>query len=351
MQLGIIGLPQSGKTTVFNALTKSEVKVGDFTGTGVHLGSVKVPDPRLDRLSEMYRPKKTVHATVNYVDVGGMAKGAAEHGGLGPEFLHQFRLMDAALVLLRGFDGGQGAPDPLGDWRSISAELLLADMDMVARRVERLKKDMQKSKKPEMEKELYLLDRCQRHLECEKPISSLGLGADESKQLRCFQLLTEKPAMIILNHAEGADPKAAAAELERETGLRVLPVCGPVEMDIAQMPDDDARAFLAELGIGEPAMDRVVRESYRLLGKMTFFTVGEDECRAWTVDAGATALRAAGTIHSDLERGFIKAEVVSWENLTADGSLAHAREKGHLKLEGKDHVISDGDIVHIKFNV
>lgn len=352
MQLGIIGLPQSGKTTIFNALTKSTVKVGDYAaGAAVHIGTVSVPDPRLDVLTGMYHPKKKVPAQVTYVDVGGMAKGASSSGGLGAAFLDQMHKVDAVILVLRDFDSAAGPADPAGDYGTIFTELVLSDMAMIEKRIERVKSDLKKIKRPEQEKELHVLEKCQQQLEAERPVRTMGLAADESKLLRSFQLLTEKPLMLVLNHAEAADCRPRAAELAKLTGGDPFTLCGPIEMDIAQMPDDEAKSFLEELKIDEPALNRMIRESYRLLGRICFFTVGEDECRAWTIPAGTKAQQAAGTIHSDLERGFIRAETVHYDHLVAAGSFAKAREQGHVRLEGKEYLVKDGDILNIKFNV
>lgn len=349
MQLGIIGLPQSGKTTIFNALTKSCVKVGEYsTGCEVHMGVVKVPDPRLDKLTAMFNPKKKVPATIAYVDIGGMAKGASSSGGLGKEFLDQLHKVDAVILVLRGF--GQ-AGDPADEYQTIATELLLSDMAMIERRIERVKTDLRKIKRPELEKELVVLERCQKHLESEQPIRTLGLAADESKMLRSFQLLTEKPLLPVLNYAEGADPSPMREAVKKSCSQEVTSLCGSIEMDIAQMPEQEAAEFLKELKIEEPALNRMIRTSYHLLGKISFFTVGEDECRAWTVPQNTKAPQAAGAIHSDLERGFIRAETVSYDHLTETGSYGAAREKGYVRLEGKEYVVKDGDILNIKFNV
>lgn len=352
MQLGIIGLPQSGKTTIFNALTRSTAKVGEFSsGPAVHVGVVKVPDPRLEVLTDMYRPKKKVPATVTYVDIGGMAKGVSSTGGLGAEFLEQMHKVEAAILVLRDFDSAVGPADPVGDYQTIFTELLLSDLAMIEKRIERVRSDLRKAKRPGMEHELEVLERCRTHLESEQPVRTLGLLPEDAKLLRSFQLLTEKPLLLVLNHAESADCKPRALELEKLTGCQPFILCGPIEMDIAQMSDDEAGDFLRELKIDEPALNRMIRASYSLLGKISFFTVGEDECRAWTIARGTKAPQAAGAIHSDMERGFIRAEVVSYGHLIAAGSLAKAREQGHVRLEGKEYVVQDGDIINVKFNV
>lgn len=352
MQLGIIGLPQSGKTTIFNALTRSTAKVGEFaSGPSVHIGVVKVPDPRLDHLTIMYNPKKKVPATVTYVDIGGMARGASISGGLGAEFLEQMHKVEAAILVLRDFDSAAGSADPVGDYQTVFTELVLSDLGMIERRIERVKTDMKKAKRPGLDRELEVLERCRTHLESEKPVRTLGLSPEDSKLLRSFQLLTEKPLMLVLNHAESADCGPRALELKRLTGGDPFVLCGPIEMDIAQMPEDEAKGFLEELKIDEPALSRMIRESYRMLGKISFFTVGEDECRAWTITDGTKAPQAAGTIHSDMERGFIRAEVVHYDHLAAAGSFARAREQGHVRLEGKDYLVRDGDVINVKFNV
>jgi len=352
MQLGIIGLPQSGKTTIFNALTKSAAKVGDFSaGPAVHIGVVKVPDPRLDFLTEMYNPKKKVPATITYVDIGGMARGASSSGGLGAEFLTQMHKVEAAILVLRDFDSAAGPASPADDYQTVFTELILSDLAMIERRIERVKVDQRKNKRPDLERELQVLEKCRQQLEAERPVRTLGLAADESRRLRSFQLLTEKPLMLVLNHAEAADCRPRTRELAELTGGDPFTLCGPIEMDIAQMPDDEAKGFLEELKIDEPALFRMIRQSYRMLGKICFFTVGEDECRAWTITDGTKAPQAAGTIHSDMERGFIRAEVVHYGHLAAAGSFAKAREQGHVRLEGKEYEVKDGDVINVKFNV
>jgi GTP-binding protein YchF len=259
--------------------------------------------------------------------------------------------VDAVILVLRDFDSAAGPASPADDYQTIYTELILSDMGMIERRIERVRSDLKKIKRPDLEKELVVLEKCQKQLEAEKPVRTLGLASDESKLLRSFQLLTEKPMMLVLNHAEAADCKPLAAELKKLTGDEPFVLCGPIEMDIAQMADEDAKSFLEELKIDEPALNRMIRESYRLLGKISFFTVGEDECRAWTIGDGTKAQQAAGTIHSDLERGFIRAETVHYDHLIEAGSFAKAREKGHVRLEGKEYPVKDGDILNIKFNV
>ncbi|MDO9026335.1 MAG: redox-regulated ATPase YchF [bacterium] len=352
MQLGIIGLPQSGKTTIFNALTKSCIKVGEYsTGCDVHLGVVKVPDPRLDKLTAMFNPKKKVPATITYVDIGGMAKGVSDSGGLGTEFLTQMHKVDAMILVLRGFADASGAPSPVDDYQTIATELLLSDLSMVERRIERVKIDIKKVKRPELDKELAILDKCRVHLEAEKPLHMLDLFPEESKALRSFQLLTEKPLLPVLNYGEGVDYAALQSALSSASSQEATALCGAIEMDIAQMSDEEAKEFLAEMKIAEPALNKMIRTSYRLLGQISFFTVGEDECRAWTIPLNTKAPQAAGAIHSDLERGFIRAETVSYDHLTEVGTYAAAREKGYVRQEGKEYIVKDGDVINIKFNV
>jgi hypothetical protein len=259
--------------------------------------------------------------------------------------------MDAVILVLRGFDGAEGKAAPWDDYSTIATELLLSDMAMIERRIDKVKKDLGKIKKPELEKELALLDKCRVHLEAEKPVRTLGLTPEESKALRSFQLLTEKPILLILNYPEGTAPAPLVTEFEKRSGETMTPLCGSIEMDIAQMLDEEAKEFLNELKIEEPALNKMIRTSFRLLGKINFFTVGEDECRAWTIPANTKAPQAAGAIHSDLERGFIRAEVVSYEHLIETSGYAGAREKGYVRLEGKEYIVKDGDILNIKFNV
>jgi hypothetical protein len=352
VELGIIGLPQSGKTTIFNALTSSAVQTGVHTGNGsVHVGVVKVPDIRLEKLTAMYEPKKRTPATITYVDVGGISKGAASKGGLGEDFLNHMHKSDAVILVIKGFSLMDESPDPARDYRIVASEMVLSDLMIVEHRLERLRKEVMHQKRPELELELSVMEKCQAMLAEEKPIRELSLSPNEKKVLKTYKLLTEKPILLVLNYAEGTAHEAALQALMDASGLTVIPLCGTIEMDIAQMGEEDANSFLAALNIAEPALNRMIRESYKLLGLISFFTVGEDECRAWTIPLQCKAPHAAGVIHTDLEKGFIRAEVMTCQDLIEAKSEAKVKERGQFRVEGKEYVVKDGDVLSIRFNV
>ncbi len=363
MQIGIIGLPTAGKTTIFNALTRGNVQPAAYSSGkfDVHTGVVDVPDDRLGVLAQMFSPRKTTHAKVQYNDVAGLAKGAGEKGGLEPALLNLLSQSDALICVVRAFDDPNvphpdGSVDPVRDVNALQAELLLADLMAVEKRLQRLKEDAGKRGGTPQEKEarvreIALFERMQKHLEAEQPLNLLGLAEDELKSVRGFGLLTVKPTMVIYNLGESQTPKPEWERRDGDGGTLYTALRGRLEMDIAQMATDEAREFLKEYGIAEPGLNRIIRLSYDLLGLHSFLTAGEDEVRAWTIKKGATAVEAAGTIHSDLARGFIRAEVIAYDDLVQAGSLAEARRHGTLRLEGKTYVVRDGDIVHVKFNV
>ncbi len=357
MEIGIVGLRSSGKTTLFNLLTGLEEATGGYS-TESHQGIARVPDARLERLAELFRPRKTTPATVRYVDVPGLAADAARGAALD---LPQLRTMDALMVVLRAFDepgitAAEGTPDPLRDLQTIEAEFLISDQLVVEKRLERLEKDIQKRKAPELLTERDLLRRCLECLEAERPLRELELSTEKRKALRGFTFLSLKPILVVLNAAEDAmagDP-FAGAEWEgwrSRPGVELTAVSAALEGEIAALEPEEAAAFMEDMGIAKPALDRVLAASFRLLGLVSFFTVGEDECRAWPVPEGTPAVEAAGVIHSDIQRGFIRAEVVRWDELLAEGSLSACRQKGTLRLEGKTYTVRDGDVIHFRFNV
>ncbi len=362
MQVAIIGLPNSSKTTVFNALTRGNVETTGFSSGQfeLHTAVVDVPDARIDRLSAMFRPRKTTYAKVTYADIAGLAKGVSE-GGLSGPLLNTLSQSDALLHVVRAFEDPdvphvEGSVDPCRDIEIIDAELLLSDLIIVERRIERLqaqlKKGGEKQVKAANEAELALFLRLLETLNLGALLRDLDLTPAELKGLRNYGLLTLKPMVIVLN--VGDNPAGAALEAlcgyqHRHTTLATLQ--GRLEMELAQMPPEEAAEFLEGYGISEPGLNRVIRLSYTLLGLHSFFTVGEDEVRAWTIPVGANAVEAAGTIHSDLARGFIRAEVVSYDALVGAGSLPNARSRGLLRLEGKEYVVQDGDVLNIRFNV
>ena len=372
MRLGIIGLPQSGKTTVFNALTRGDRPVGPrgVTGGGrfeVHTAVVSVPDPRVDALSAMFKPRKTIYAQVTYADIAGLEAEASKSGFSGP-LLNQLAAMDGFLNVVRVFENltvphPAGSVNPGRDLATVDGELLLNDMLAVERKLERLneetKKGIVKDKGLHMQ-EAALFAKLQEALAADKPLRDVELSAVEEKQLSSYQLLTRKPILIVFNTGdEGADlsalPSVAGqvpARLPAYPHARsaVVPLQGKLEMEIAQLPPDEAAEFLKEYGIAEPSLNRMIKLSYDLLGLESFFTVGEDEVRAWTIRRGATAPEAAGEVHTDLQKGFIRAEVVSYSELVHLGGYAEVKAKGKLRLEGKEYVVQDGDILNIRFS-
>ena len=355
MRLGIIGLPGSGKTTLFNALTGSNRPTITRGGLFERVTSiVNVPDQRVARLAELFQPEKTTWAKMAYDDIVGLNGHASE--GFSGKMLNQLGQLDGFLLVVRCFENQLvplpgGSIDPERDLASIEAELMLNDLIIVERKMEKLKDELRTSKATErdhIQGEIALFERLQAALSDEIPIRDLDVSVEEYKLVSGFGFLSRKPALVVLNLGEGQSPPVLDYA-HQHSG--VITFEGKLEMEIAQLPPGDAPAFLAEYGISEPASNGVIRWSYQLLDLISFFTVGSDEVRAWTVKKGATAYQAAGVIHSDLQRGFIRAEVIGWEDLLALGSLTEARHRGKLRLEGKDYPIKDGEIVHIRFNI
>jgi GTP-binding protein YchF len=346
MKIGLVGLPGCGKSTVFGALTGIAVDTGYGSGSGkANLGVVKVPDPRVDALAELFSPKKVIYAETTFTDLA--ATGAAK--GIDRATLNAMRDVDALCQVLRGFPDELGeAPDPLAEMRELETETILADLEIVEQRVARLRKDRSDPR------ELELQERIQAHLESEEALRSLTLSDAEAKMISGYAFLTAKPLLLVLNVPEDAvgDPPADdLAEAARERGLGLVVLSAQVEMDIAQMPADDQREFLESLGLEEPASHRFVRSAYALIDLIAMLTGGPDECRAWPVRRNTKAPQAAGKIHSDIERGFIRVEVIRWEDLVEEGSESKCRESGKLRVEGKDYVVQDGDVVNFRFNV
>jgi ribosome-binding ATPase len=366
--LVIIGLPSSGKTTVFNALTRSEADTGTYSANPdePNLATVKVPDARLDRLTEMFRPQKRVPADVQYLDVAGIAKGIAEKGMSGA-LLGHLSQADALVLVARAFGDpnvphGEGTVDPARDIETLQVELLFSDLAAVEKRLERIENQKQKvvgRERDAMERERALMERLRQALEAETPLREIlpEIDPEEAKTLRGFGFLTAKPLLVLLNLGEDqlgdaatALVAASRARFERP-GVAVTALPGQIEMEIGRLEPDDAAAFMKDLGIAESGLDHVIRRSFELLGLMPFFTVGPDECRAWTIRRGATAVEAAGEIHSDIQRGFIRAEVVGYDDLIGAGGLNEARKLGKLRREGKEYVVQDGDVINFLFNV
>jgi GTP-binding protein YchF len=357
MRLGIIGLEASGKTTVFNALTGAQLETGTMAGRGrvdVHEASVDVPDARLEAVSEVFKPKKTTYAKVTYADIGGMSVGAGSDGLPGP-LVNQIEQMDGLLLVVRGFQdpsipSALGDVDPARDAAALDGELLLSDMITVERRLDKLQEERQKGgrDKAQVEREQAIFQRAMEHLNQEQPLRRMKLSTEDLAALTGFGLLTLIPILIVVNLGED---QSLSDMGEIMAGVSALGLQGKLEMEIAQLPVDQAVEFLVEYGIEVPGRERVIRSSYDALGLHSFFTGNEDEVRAWTLPRGGTCLDAAATVHSDMARGFIRAEVINWEALVSLGGLAEARAQGRLRLEGKDSIVSDGDVIYIRFNV
>lgn len=356
MRLGIIGLPQSGKTTLFNALTRSSQPTGAATGRiEVHTGVVDVPDPRVDRLSAMFKPKKTIYAKVTYADVAGL-DGSASRAGISGTLLNQLTQMDGFIHVVRCFENEQvahpnGSINPLRDVQSMDGEFLLNDLIAVERKLERLTEERKKGAgrdKGLVEREVALFERLHAALNQETLLRDVDISAEEEKLLSGFGLLSRKPMLVVLNLSEGQSAPQLAYEHQHST---LVALQARLEMEIAQLPPDEMAVFLAEYGIEEPSLNRMIRLSYDLLGLQSFFTVGPDEVRAWTVRRGATAPEAAGEIHTDLQKGFIRAEVVAYDDLMALGGMTEVKGRGKLRLEGKEYIVKDGDILNIRFNI
>ena len=362
MQVTIVGLPGSGKTTVFNALTGGHAETGGYSGSRAapNISVVKVPDDRVDRLAALFSPRKTTYADVTYVDVA-IPAGAAREGTVNPDVLAQVRNADALLHVARAFDDATAAEtaDPWRDVDDLDLEFTVADLSVIEKRLEKLKTQGRHGSQAERElaqREEELLARIEPHLSEGKPIRSFGLTDDEELLLRGYRFLTQKPVLVVLSIDEGRLAEAASLE-EAGRARYTLPhsdvaaLAGKIEAEIGELPVDDARMFMDDLGIAEPSRGRVIRLTYDLLGLFSFYTAGDDECRAWTIRRGATAVEAAGTIHSDLARGFIRAEVITVDDLLAAGSMAEARKRGTLRQEGKAYEVREGDVLQILFNV
>lgn len=355
MRLGIIGLPQSGKTTLFNALTRATQPTGATGKIEIHTGVVDVPDRRVDRLSEMFKPKKTIYAKVTYVDIGGL-DGSAGKAGISGALLNQLSQMDGFIQVVRVFEDENvphvhNSVDPTRDIQNMESEFMLNDLIQVERKLERLQEEKKKGagrEKGLIEREQVLFERLHETLLNEIPLRDIGIDHEEDKLLSGFGFLSRKPMLIVLNLAEGQS--APQIEYPHQNSM-ITALQGKLEMDIAQLPPEEAEMFLAEYNIEEPSLSRMIRLSYELLGLHSFFTAGEDECRAWTVHKGAVAPEAAGEIHTDLQKGFIRAEVVAYDDLMALGSMHEAKTHGKLRVEGKDYIVKDGDVLNILFNV
>jgi len=359
LHAALIGFPQTGKSTLFQLMTSAKDAPRGHGKTETAIGISKVPDLRLDTLTAMYNPRKRVPATIEFTDI--VAPGKA--GAAALVDVAGYKIADALVHVVRAFEDDAvphpaGSVNPARDVQAMEDELILADLGVVERRVERLEKDLKKNKSADLERERDLILRCKDALEGGQPLRSLGLTGEDLRRLRGFQLLSAKPLLVVINLDEGdvaaaarvddAVAKAGLTTFLSRANTRAVPVCAKIELEIAALEPDDARAFLSDLGLSESGLDRVIQASYDLLGYMSFFTVGEDECRAWSIPRGTVAQEAAGEIHSDIARGFIRAEVVAYDALIARGSMAVCKEHGEVRLEGKEYVVKDGDIINFR---
>ena len=362
LEVGIVGLPNVGKSTLFNAITKAGAEAANYPFCTIepNVGVVAVPDPRLDVLTKLYSSKKTTPASVRFVDIAGLVKGASKGEGLGNKFLEHIRQVDAIAHVVRCFEDENithvaDTIDPLRDIDTIQTELCLADLDVVDKRLAKVAK-LLKSGSKEAKLEAEILERVKAALDEAKPARSLNLTDDELAAIRDANLLTLKPTLYIANVAEeelaeeNAHVQKVRTLAEREEA-QVVVICAKVEEEIAELDADEAKEFLADLGLDSSGLDRLIHAAFDLLGLMTFLTAGADECRAWTITKGTTAVKAAGKIHSDIERGFIRAEIVNYDDLIRLGSINAARDKGLVRLEGKDYIMQDGDVTYFRFNV
>lgn len=361
IKCGIVGLPNVGKSTLFNALTKAGIPAANFPFCTIdpNVGVVPVPDPRLKALADIAKPQRVIPTTIEFVDIAGLVAGAAQGEGLGNKFLAHIREVDAIAHVVRCFEHGDivhvaGRIDPIADIETIDTELALADLETVERALARAEKAAKAGDKDAIARR-EVLSKVRAHLDSGKPARSLGLDAAGRLAIRDLFLLTMKPVLYVANvredgfsgnpHLDAVRARAAAE------GAEVVPVCAAIEEELAQLDDTDKGAFLADMGLEEPGLDRLIRAAYRLLGLQTFFTAGEKEVRAWTVPVGATAPQAAGVIHSDFERGFIRAETIAYDDYIRLKGESGAREAGRLRLEGRDYVVQEGDVLHFRFNV
>jgi ribosome-binding ATPase len=383
MKTGIIGLPQVGKTSLFRILTKAHLSSAPSNPREAHVGVAKVLDDRLDRLSAQYNPKKLTHASVEYVDLGAIGQEALKESG----YLGHLRQVDAIAHVVRAFEDDSiphaGPIDPLRDIKNVEFDLMVSDLGQIEKRLERVEKDLKKMRSADLEKELELLKRARAQIESERPLREMEMTPEDKKRFRGFMFLSEKPVLYVLNIGESTELGKDLEEAVKKYGLSdvlggstghvgtsghvgtgaltrpgeprspnknvgATTICGKVEAELAEMSDSDAAEFLSSYGLQESGLSRLIRKTYELLGLISFFTIGEDECRAWTIPVNTRAVQAAGAIHSDLEKHFIRAETIRWDQLLEAGSEANARAKGILRLEGKDYIVQDGDVLHIR---
>ena len=363
MKIGIVGLPNVGKSTLFNSITKAGAECANYPFCTIepNIGVVAVPDERIDKLAEMYKPQKVTKAVVEFVDIAGLVKGASKGEGLGNKFLSHIREVDAICQVVRCFEDSNvihvdGNVNPLRDIETINLELIFADMETIEKRLEKAKKNLKADKK--YQAEIDLLEKIKENLEKGIPARAIDYNEDEQEMLKDMFLLTAKPIIYIANISEDQIENAENEPMVKEVKeyaskehAKVIPLCVKVEEELSGLEEQDKKEMLEALGLEESGLDKLIKKSYDLLGLMSFITAGEPEVRAWTIKKGTKAPKAAGKIHSDIERGFIKAEIVSYDDLIREGSMLSAKEKGLVRQEGKDYIMQDGDIVLFKFNV
>jgi GTP-binding protein YchF len=358
MQIGIVGLPFSGKSTLFQTITKTHIDAAALAKSEYHQSVIKVPDERLDKLTAIFNPKKQVNATIEVIDVVGLKKGDSGSTQFSSNFLSKVRTNDALIQVVRLFEN-ELVPHPentinmMRDIDSFETEFIISDMDIIERRLDSIKKQIMKSKDEQLKRELPVLEKCYQHLQNETPLREAHLSEDELKILRSYQFLSAKPMLIALNLDENqvSDADNFLNELTKKKlskSKQALVFYGKIEMEMSELPEEDAAVFMNEYDIKESALNSIIRSSYDLLGLHSFITVGDDECRTWTVRKGATAQQAAGEVHTDFYNKFIRAEVVHYSHFIEDGSFAKAKENGHWRLEGKEYIVQDGDIISIR---
>ena len=363
MKIGIVGLPNVGKSTMFNSITKAGAECANYPFCTIepNVGVVAVPDERVDKLAEMYKPQKVTKAVVEFVDIAGLVKGASKGEGLGNKFLSHIREVDAIAQVVRCFEDSNvihvdGSVNPLRDIETINLELIFADMETLNKRLDKAKKGLKADKK--YQTEIDFIERLKENLEKGIPARALEYNEDEQEMLKEMFLLTAKPIIYIaniseeqINDAENQEMVKQVEEYAKKENAEVIPLCVKIEEELSGLEDDDKKEMLEALGLEESGLDKLIKKSYDLLGLMSFLTAGEQEVRAWTIKKNTKAPKAAGKIHSDIERGFIKAEIVSYDDLIREGSMVSAKEKGLVRQEGKEYIMQDGDVVLFKFNV
>ncbi len=359
---GIVGLPLSGKTTIFNLLTGLQAETSSyFTGkTETNRGMATIYDKRLTYLGELYDPKKVVYAQIECFDIPGLVRGSGEGRGVGNQFLAAIRDTDALIYVIRVFEDKkiehcEDSIDPIRDWEIMQIELLVADMEIIERNIERIESN--KKKTAEQEEALSGLNKCLQGLEQEIPIHRVELTQKEQQALQGYSFFTEKPFLVVINmdekqYKEQKYPRAESVRKKAEImNIPLVEICAKIEVEIGQLKEDERELFMEDIGIKEPGVDQLARASYDLLGLVSFFSIGQDEVKAWTIEKGTPAIKAAGKVHSDMEKGFIRAEVFHWSDAKKWDSVAKLKEKGLYRLEGKDYIVQDGDIIQFRFNV